>query len=58
MAAISVGEKNRFGHPDEASVDRIKDVVSDDNVYLTSEHGDVQFTTDGTRLWVDAGASP
>lgn len=58
IAVISVGVDNRFGHPDEGVVARLEDAVSPGNVFLTSEHGDVQFTTDGEKLWVDARTSP
>ena len=54
VAVISVGAENRFGHPDEEVMARLQhSVVLNNNVLLTSEHGDIQFTTDGTRLWVE-----
>ena len=53
VAVISVGEDNRFGHPDDNVVARLRDAVGNENVLLTSERGDVQFTTDGKRLWLD-----
>jgi len=54
VAVISVGADNRFGHPDEEVVARLQQyVVLNTNVLLTSEHGDIQFTTDGEKLWMD-----
>jgi competence protein ComEC len=54
MAVISVGEDNRFDHPDDIMVARLRNAVGEENVLLTLEHGDVQFTTDGVRLWLDS----
>ena len=51
-AVISVGTDNRFGHPDGAVVERLREFVPDDMLLLTSERGAVEFVTDGERLWV------
>ena len=51
-AVISVGEGNRFGHPDGAVVERLREFVPDDMLLLTSERGTVEFVTDGEGLWV------
>ena len=54
VAVISIAAESRFGHPDEEVVARLQHhVVLDNNVLLTSKHGDIQFTTDGNRLWID-----
>jgi competence protein ComEC len=52
VAVISVGAENEFGHPDPGVVERLVQVVGEDNLYLTSEHGTIELITDGTRLWV------
>ena len=54
LAVISVGEGNRFGHPDEEEVlPRLLAMLPDDRLLLTSQHGDVEVTTDGKRVWVE-----
>ena len=52
LAVISVGEDNRFGHPDAEVLARLHAVLSPDRVLRTSQHGDVAVTTDGRRLWL------
>ena len=51
-AVVSVGADNRFGHPHADVIARLDEMPGQDRTYLTSEHGDVEFTTDGHRLWV------
>ena len=51
-AVISVGADNRFGHPDGAVIERLRQFVPDDMLLLTSERGTVEFITDGKQLWV------
>lgn len=53
LAVISVGRDNRFGHPDDAVLQRLRAVLPDGRVLLTSHHGDVQVATDGRRLWLE-----
>ena len=50
-AVISVGEGNRFGHPDADVVERLREFVGEGGLYITSEQGTVEFVTDGERLW-------
>ena len=54
VAAVSVGLDNRYGHPSPEVMDRLSDTVGLGNVYTTSQQGDITFSTDGIRLWVEA----
>ena len=51
-AVISVGADNRFGHPSEDVVRRLREFVGEGGLYSTSERGTVEFMTDGETLWV------
>ena len=48
-AVISVGVENRFGHPDQAVLDRLAE-PGDVTVLRTDEQGTIEFVTDGQRL--------
>ena len=50
-AVISVGIENRFGHPDPAALERLTQ-QGGIAILRTDEHGTIEFTTDGQRLWV------
>lgn len=50
---VSAGADNKFGHPAPEVVQRLEAAVGEENVYVTAQHGRVQFTTDGERLWRD-----
>jgi competence protein ComEC len=52
IAAISVGADNHFGHPSPEVVERLKERLGEDKVYLTSQNGTIEFITDGGKLWV------
>jgi competence protein ComEC len=52
IAVISSGAGNKFGHPDEGTVERLEGLVVEPNVYRTDERGTIVFTTDGERLWM------
>jgi competence protein ComEC len=52
IAVISVGANNTFGHPSPEVVERLKGRLGEDNVYLTSQNGTIEFITDGEKLWV------
>jgi len=54
VAVISAGADNRFGLPHTKVLSRLTERLGNDKVYLTSEHGTIEFTTDGERLWVKA----
>ena len=49
---ISVGEGNRYGHPHAEVLMRLREVVDDGMLFLTSERGSVEFISDGETLWV------
>ena len=53
LAVISVDGDNRFGHPHPSVLERIREHVPEDGLFLTSLHGSIRFSTDGQRLWVD-----
>jgi competence protein ComEC len=50
-AVISVGEDNRFGHPNEAILGRLA-ALGDVTVLRTDTDGAIEFTTDGQHLWM------
>jgi len=50
-AVISVGEENRFGHPEEEVLERLAD-LGDVTVLRTDQVGTIEFTTDGELMWV------
>ena len=52
VAVISVGEENRFEHPHVETLEVLGRHVPEDLLFLTSERGTVEFTTDGKRLEV------
>jgi len=49
VAVISVGEGNTFGHPGDETLARLDEI----KVYRTDEGGNITFTSDGERLWVE-----
>ena len=51
-AVVSVGEGNRYGHPNPDVMQAIRGRVPEDLVFLTSERGSIEFTYDGARLRV------
>ena len=51
-AVISVAQENRFGHPDRTTMERLRRVVRDSQLFLTSDRGSVTFHTDGATLRV------
>ena len=55
VAVISAGADNKFGHPNDEVVGRLEQELGGENVYRTDEHGTIEFTTDGERLWVEVG---
>jgi competence protein ComEC len=52
IAAVSVGARNRYGHPAAATIDRLTAVA--DRVFRTDRDGSVTIATDGAALSVSA----
>ncbi len=50
VAVISVGADNPFGHPSDEVLARVAHTSVP--VYRTDEQGDIEFVSDGRRLWV------
>ena len=51
-AVISSGADNRFAHPHPEVTDRLAAMPGGARTYLTADRGDIEFITDGERLWV------
>ena len=51
-AVISAGANNRYGHPHLQVASRLEELLTQDRIFMTSETGDIEFITDGGRLWV------
>ena len=51
-AVISAGAGNPYGHPHPDVTARLSDIPGMEHTYLTAERGDIEFITDGERLWV------
>jgi competence protein ComEC len=49
IAVISCGVDNKFGHPSDVIVSRLKAKLDEDNVYRTDTQGTIEFVTDGER---------
>jgi len=50
-AVISAASINRFGHPHDETLDRLHAVLENSNIFITATRGNVEFITDGRRLW-------
>jgi competence protein ComEC len=48
LAIISVGADNRFGHPDQVTMEKLEGIAT----YRTDRDGSIQVVTDGERYWV------
>ncbi|MGN1113586.1 MAG: ComEC/Rec2 family competence protein [Oscillospiraceae bacterium] len=48
-AVISCGEGNSYGHPHKQLLNRLKKYVSEDNIFITMNDGNIIFTTDGGK---------
>jgi competence protein ComEC len=54
-AVISAGAINRFGHPHKETLDRLLAVLENSNIFVTADRGNIEFITDGRKLWYRAG---
>jgi competence protein ComEC len=45
LAIISVGADNRFGHPDQAALDKLEEI----STYRTDQQGTIEVVGDGVR---------
>ena len=52
-AAISAGSNNRYGHPVEEVMERLKSEVGAGQLFLTAAHGTIEYVTDGENLWAN-----
>jgi len=53
IAVISVGSDNKFGQPHHEVLERLTSQLGNDRVFLTSQHGTINLTSDGYRLWIE-----
>ena len=51
-AVVSAGADNPYGHPHPDVTDRLEATPGADRTYVTAQRGDIEFITDGKRLWV------
>ena len=51
-AVVSVGADNPYGHPNVDTIQRLEATPGTSNIFTTAERGDVEFITDGIKLWV------
>lgn len=51
-AIISAGADNRFGHPSPEVLERLREYIPPDRIFVTAERGSVTLETDGESLWV------
>ena len=58
IAVISVGKHNRFGHPNQETLERLQALPELQKIFRTDCYGTVEFITDGQRLWVKTEHSP
>lgn len=50
VAVVSVGESNRYGHPDTDVMERLMGAIP--HVYRTDQNGRIVVETDGETIWV------
>ncbi len=52
LAIISAGKNNAYGHPHAKTLEIIGSRIGKENIFLTSQSGNVELISDGKRLWV------
>lgn len=52
-AVISAGADNSYGHPHPTVMARLENQLSPEAIYQTAQQGNIHFSTDGQRLWVE-----
>lgn len=52
IAVISAGEGNPHGHPSREVLDRLTEILGENNIYRTDINDTIEFITDGHRLWL------
>ena len=50
-AVISAGIANRFGHPSSEVLSKLTSQVGSDRIFVTARQGNIEFITDGDKLW-------
>jgi competence protein ComEC len=50
IAAISVGRKNRYGHPSSEIINMLENAGV--KIYRTDEVGDIELVTNGQKIWI------
>jgi competence protein ComEC len=53
VVVVTTGIKNQFGHPHDEVMGRLFDRLSEEEVFVTRDRGDVVVSTDGERVWVE-----
>lgn len=54
VAIVQVGSDNQFGHPTADVIERLQEVVTKENLFITSQDGDITVSTNGRRIRVTA----
>jgi competence protein ComEC len=54
IAVISADADNSQRHPNDEVMERLVGIMGIEMIYLTSERGTIEFTTDGESMWVKA----
>ena len=53
VAIIPAGVENPYGHPHGETLERLRERVCEECVFVTKDRGDVSAVTDGERLWIE-----
>lgn len=54
VAVISAGSDNKFGQPHHEVLERLTNQMGSERVFLTSQHGTIDLTSDGYHLWIES----